>query len=194
LAFLDFEFAHDFLIAQMNSPAPEIVTAAAAALARSNTTDAMNALCDAASSHLNSWVRAQAVESLGQQLAGNPALVSTSRPAGDESTCDPLVVLVKALLDQDRFARRLALETEIAQVSSALAASKGIRTETPASQAADRRRTVAQIAAATLSALTGHSIEPLPQMTAEEEAQFVQRCMTWLSEQRGHVANGLAPH
>ena len=194
LAFLELDFTHDFLVAQMNSPAPEVVTAAAAGLARLTTQDAMNALCDAASSHLSSWVRAQAIESLGQQLVSNATVAATSRPAGDETFCDPLTVLVKALVDQDRFSRRLALETEIAHVSRALAASRGILAETPSSQTSDQRRTVAEIAAITLSTLTGQSIEPRTGMSDEEQAQLVQKCRSWLSGQRGQSPNGIAPH
>lgn len=192
LAFLDSDSTHSFLLGQMNSPAPEIVMAAAAGLARVHTPDAVAALCDVASGHLNAWVRAQAVESLGQHLAGDPMVGSTSRPADDENVCDPVSALVNALSDQGRFSKQLALETEIDAVAQVLTASKGIPAEPAASQPTDGRHTVAEVAAFTLSSLTGHAIAPQAQATAEEQAQLVQRCRTWMSE-RLQPAGGAAP-
>lgn len=192
LAFLDFDPTQNFLISQMNSRPPEIVTAAAAALARVNNPDAVAALCEAASGHFNAWVRAQAVESLGQQLVSNPTAVATSRPAGDESVCDPMEALVRALFDQGRFTGPLALETEIDAVARALTATKGIPAEPPSSPPADGSRSVADVAAFTLSSLTGHAIAPQAQATAEELGQLVLRYRKWMSG-RLQPADGPAP-
>jgi HEAT repeat protein len=193
LAFLDYDFTHSFLISQMNSPAPEIVTAAAAGLARVDSADAVQTLCETLSAHLNSWVRAQAIESLGQQLFSKPALALTPDSPGNEEACDPVAALVRALFDQDQFFRRLALETEIAQVSRSVTASKGLPVEPAASQPRNRRA-VADIAAATLSDLTGHSIAPQTRMSVEEERRLVQQCKTWLSERGALPAKDVASH
>lgn len=193
LAFLNYDPTHSFLIGQMNSPAPEIVTAAASGLARVSTPDAVAALCEAASRHWNAWVRAQAIESLGQQFVSDASAALTSRPADDEEDCDPVAALVKALSDQGLFSRRLALEAEIDGVARALTASRGIPAEPATSRSTDGRRSVAQVAAGTLTTLTGHTLAPQAEMSGEEQTLLAQQCRRWIAERRLQTTTGVAP-
>ncbi len=182
---LAFSKVGDFiLISQSHSKDAKIATAAIGGLARMNSIESCVALCEAAVKNTNPWVRAQAVESLGQQLSSNHSDLKTLIFADEHGDINPLTALVSALSDSGEFSGTLALESEIAAVTRAVTASKGIPTTAASTPARPADRTVAQIAAQTLSSLCGRTVQPGRNRTVEEKRALVQQCRESMVEQQ----------
>jgi hypothetical protein len=183
LAFTNSASALRLLMATAGSDKPDAVTAAVAGLARVDSTEAIDALCNAVH-HPNPWVRAQAVESFGQQIVTIPPHSSTSRPSVEATSCDPLEALVGALVDHATFTGCLALERQIEAAASAVMVKKGVRVASPTNLSAETQRTVDQIAATTLRELTGHAVEPRDTLSPQEKEALVQQCRQWMTGRR----------
>lgn len=168
-----------------------VALAATAGLARVSTAEATEALRGVLQDHDAPLVRAQAVESLAQQIRARlgtaDAVVETAGQPAD--TCDLVTALVSALSDSGVFSEKLALEREIEAVSAAVTAREGARVAS--SNPAGAPRTVASVAAANLSDLTGHSISPL----APNDARgLTEQCCRWIAARAAppHVEHELA--
>jgi hypothetical protein len=179
LAFANSASPVRLLRATAGSDKPDAVTAAVAGLARVDSPEAIEALCSAVH-HSNPWVRAQAVESLGQQIVTMSPRSLPSRPSDGASSCDPLEAIVEALVDHATFTGCLALERQIEAAASAVKVKKGIRVASSTSLPADTPRTVAQIATNTLGEVTGHAIEPRETLSPQEKETLVQQCQ-WMT-------------
>lgn len=148
------------------SPHDGVACSALASLGRTADPAAIAALCDTLARRPQPLVRAQAAESLAEAITPTAeANRSAATPA-----CDPVAALVHALADTEPFAGILATEHQIGRVSAHVAR----QTTQPVSQPAMQfsRRTVADIAAAGLSRLTG---EPIAAQPVEDEASFSDR-------------------
>lgn len=168
--------------ARMESEAP--AAAAVAALARSPSLHAAESLCGALSGHSSPRVRAQAAESLAEWLGGlDGELDSIASLAAQH---DPFRALVEALGDEATFVGLLALERDIAAAEEfvrgrgyAVGGELPSRTQPGAAvpQAApEAGRTVAQVAAAGLSRLTGETIRPASESRIDDPAAFAEHC------------------
>lgn len=153
------------------SPSQEIACSALASLGRTSDAAAIATLCDALTRRPHSVVRAQAAESLAEAIT--PSAERTFAALATTKSCDPVAALVHALADAETFHATLATENQILRVTAHMAT----RTTQPVSQPAPRPavRTVADIAAAGLSRLTGETIEARP---AENEAEWTARIRT----------------
>ncbi len=184
LSFMNADVATNDLIVMTRSEDPGAASAVVAGLARVEKPAAIDALCVAAAIHTSPWVRAQAIESLGQQLSsGNPQATTLASTEGSP-TFGPLETFVNALSDQGIFSERLALESQIEAATRAVMATKGIPAQTSTTRPTANQRTVSQIAANVLSSLTGQSIQPRAQMTGEEKKSLLKQCQTWMGERR----------
>lgn len=181
------------LIDAVGADQPSVAMAAAAALSRSDSPEALTTLCDLASRHPRPRVRAQAVESLAAWTAN--ALLGRAQASGDgealprafghPATRHPIDVLVDALDDQATFQGHLSLERQIA--SAALAA--GDRENNAASDGLPEERTVAQIAADALERLTGLQCDPSVSTTAAQRAQLADRCRRLMGQRQTPAAH-----
>lgn len=186
LAFMSGDGAGDrslqVLTEAASSDKPMSAAAAIAALSRIHTADALEPLCGAAAGHLKPLVRAQAVESLGAWLRTSPRHGSptTTRPVGDS---DPVSVLVAALSDQGTFSGRLSLERQIDAAEAAMNEhSDAQATGESSGHAASKRRTVAEVAAASLGALTGRTFDHQVERTTAQQADLITQCHRRLVE------------
>ena len=182
IAFTRWEPGDRQLLSFANSKHESLAVAAAVGLARIDSDAATAALCEMARNHKSPKARAQAIESLGSHLQLHP----TSQPA-QPSNADPLPVLVRALSDSATFTGKLAIEREVESISAAVTAQKGLRV---AASQPDHARTVAEIAAAILSTLTGHDIPPTPVDSADEPA-FTDQCRAWIADRRPPIPTSL---
>lgn len=171
ISFMQPDVATLFLKDASRAEDPKVATAGLSGLARMNTPEALAAICESAAKDSRPWVRAQAIESLGQQLASESAAVLASASTGGAIACDPLTILVSALEDSAEFSERLSLEMEIAAVNRAVTL-KGHSTSKTAITRTNHR-TVAQIAATTLTALTGRTFDRKDALTPEAKKRLV---------------------
>jgi HEAT repeat protein len=190
LAFMGADAATRLLIEHAESPQGSSAAACVAALGRLSSPDALAAVCKAAASHADPFVRAQAVESL--------AACATIASLGDQdgappfrSSSDPILVLVSALGDRAIFTGHLALERQIATVSTAMSSKAApsrekiakFRLESTPPPAPAAPRTVAEIAASWLSSLTGRQIAPAD-LGDSGPAELADQCRRWIAERR----------
>jgi hypothetical protein len=127
-----------------------------------------------ASIHPQPLVRAQAVESLSELIASDgEGLEWTIKVKG------PLETLIHALADHGSFDGPLALERESERAGGFLQ-TKGLN----ASQPSRQHRTVAEVAASSLSGLTGTSITTRATMSDEESQRIATRLRTALQKNR----------
>lgn len=177
--------------------------AATAALSHVSAPDALKTLGHAAATHPSAWVRAQAVESLAaitsslQAPPNQPTSASAEEaPTSDRrfpqvGSGDVIDALAASLLDEGRFTGTLALEQEIERAAAFAAPSARARP----SAADPIERTVANIAAAGLSALTGRRIEPADGPAIGTPTVFAARCREWIIERRKSAdGESDAPH
>jgi hypothetical protein len=188
LAFMDADGAARLLIEHAESPQPPAAAACVAALGRLSSPEALAALCKTAASHSDPLVRAQAVESLVACVTiaalGEPGEVSPFR-----SSRDPILVLVLALGDQAIFTGHLALERQIATVSTAVSSKAPpsrdkiarFHQDSPPLLAPAAPRSVAEIAAHWLSSLTGRQITPAD-LGSAGPAELADQCRRWIAE------------
>ncbi len=168
LAFSGTPAAIALLCDTAESPNQEVACSALASLGRTSDALAIATLCDALTRRPHALVRAQAAESLAEAIT--PSAERTFASLAQAKSCDPVATLVHALADTETFHAILATEHQILRVTAHMAT----RTTQPVSQPAPLPsvRTVADIAAAGLSRLTGATIEP---RAAENEAEWTAR-------------------
>ena len=134
------------------SPNEGVACSALAALGRTSDPAALAALCDALARRPQPLVRAQAAESLADAIAP----VAERRPKISTDTCDPIAALVHALADTGTFNGALAAERQIERVVAHVVAKYTQPVTNPVEDSA--RRSVASVAAAGLSRLTGTDV------------------------------------
>ena len=150
------------------SPNEAVACAALASLGRTSDPRALACLCDALTRRPQPLVRAQAAEALAESLDPAPG---AERPGGiPTSPCDPVATLVHALADTGVFTGVLATERQINQVAAHVAT----QSTQPVSMPSDLRRvrTVASVAAAGLSRVTGTTLPATP--VTDEKAAAAQ--------------------
>ena len=164
LAFSAAQAAIDLLCDTAATPNDDIACSALASLGRTSNPSAIATLCDALTRRPQPLVRAQAAESLAEAIA--PALDSSRAALAPSKNCDPVAALVRALADQARFSGMLTTERQISRVTAHVAS----QTTRPVSPPTEQppTRTVAAIAAAGLSRLTGEQVDAHP--VIDEEA------------------------
>lgn len=183
LAFMDSPTSRSHLLLTSIAADRNASVAALSGLARLEGADVVSAIC-LGLQHEEPFVRAQAVESLSEQIRSSPDLAQATPDASD---CDPIAALVGALGDDSEFIGQLALEREIAAVSSALQVQHGLSAELmqPSERAGKperQSRTVAAVAAAVLSDLTGHTLQPQSEMGAPRREGLIEDCRRWIGE------------
>lgn len=191
LAFTGGRAATSLLVDQAASTINQAAASSVAALARLSSPEALRAICDAARSHPDPFVRAQAVESLFVWLEaewGTPRFESAVAQSGR----DPIAGLVAAMQDQDQFTGVLSVERQIAAAESAAttpartASSRGsnrVRFVGEAAAPADvAPRTVRQVAAKWIAVLTGRQFDPDAVQADARQAELAEQVRRGLDE------------
>lgn len=169
LAFTGAPAAINLLCDTAVSPNEGVACSALASLGRTSHPAAISALCDALARRPQPLVRAQAAESLAEAISPAPGSNQTVFTWNDAG-CDPVAALVRALADIGVFSGELATERQISRVAAQVATQTTQPVARPIEPPA--RRTVANIAAAGLSKLTGERVSDSP---IEDEAAATAR-------------------
>ena len=154
--------------------AADSATAAVAALGRSNDPRAKQTLCSVLRDHPRADVRAQAAESLGGWLDMIRDDSDHSEIRDEALGCEGIAALVDALSDEAIFSGPLLLERQIADAAQAMNrpdVSGGFSCDVPPP---DEPRSVAQIAAAAMSRLTGMTVRPSPEPATPTSANLAE--------------------
>ncbi|MFQ5422716.1 MAG: HEAT repeat domain-containing protein [Phycisphaerae bacterium] len=157
----------------------KVAAAATAALGRLQAPAARNRLCRVLRNHPDSFVRAQAAETLGEAIdAGSP----TTHPALRSSDADVIRELVHALVDDEPFTGRLATERQIDAITAEVSATTTLPVEVPAKASEQTSRTVAWIAARSIRNLTGVRADMTIRRSSADESALAKRLTQSLSE------------
>ena len=189
LAFMDNNPATRILIEHARSNQTRSAASSVAALARLSSPAAVSTLCGTVASHPDPFVRAQAVESLASYIAGEPREELLAPPSSQPAN-DPILLLVRALQDQAPFTGRLALERQIAAVTSVVSTSPpprpdkstNLHLDAAPTSSSTLQRPVAEVAAHWLSTLTDHQITTAASRTAAEQAELADQYRRWMTE------------
>ncbi len=166
--------------------------AAVHALGRADGATARDLLCEVLTTHPSPAVRAQAVETLADTIRMEAA-EPTKHDARDAGSCDPWLALAGLLADNDVFDGSLAIEREIAAAMAFASAGRPLDAATTSISLAKNRRTVGQIAAKQLSALSGEVIVPVVELAAGQQAEFAGRCRQAFLQRSNTAAGSLLP-
>jgi hypothetical protein len=191
LAFTGGDAATRILIDRAQSDQSRAAASAVAALARLSSPQVLTTLCNVVASHPDPYVRAQAVESLAA-CAVPEATDERSRTSRSQAACDPVLVLVSSLEDQALFDGQLALEEQIAAVTTAVSPSAlppsdkttRLHLDTPVPSRSVAQRTVADVAAHWLSMLTGRQVRAGLGRTPNQQAELAGQCRRWMAQRR----------
>ncbi|MCG8406686.1 MAG: HEAT repeat domain-containing protein [Phycisphaerales bacterium] len=161
IAFMQSRKAATYLYLTTQSDQAGPASASVMALSRLRSKISLKGLCQALEEHPSPIVRAQAAESLAEWVEGAPEeLLVQEGNHSERQLRDPFQALSRALRDQATFSGDLSLEREI-RAAVTFARQQNLVHQDDANTESVRERTVAEIAANTLSKLTGQTVRPL---------------------------------
>ena len=154
--------------------AADSASAAVGALGRSNDPHAVQTLCSVLRDHPRADVRAQAAESLGGWLDMIHHDSDQSVIRDEALGCEGIAALVDALSDEAIFSGPLLLERQIADAAQAMNQSNNSGALDYDALPKDEPRSVAQIAAAGLSRLTGLTVRASLETATPKSANLAE--------------------
>lgn len=179
LAFLKDPRAEESLVAIARSEDPRAAAAAVSGLGRVATPSAQSALAWVLLKHPRPEVRAQAAESLSENIT---AVGMSHATHLKDDVSDPVLALVRALGDEASFEGELSTERRIAAVAGYVASTTTTPVEFDSPGVTGRR--VADIAALALRDLSGEDIATGVDRTPAAQARFADRLRNRIRERR----------